>query len=353
MTRRLKTCQKWRPDKAQEKDDGVFDFIDKAYAQGQEDHFIKKLRDTLCFDLDSRIRKFTRDLGRSPDSALYERFVSHLEGQILYLEEELRKKDTLIEKLMGQNLVPTNVKCVSCSTKKSSNIDKNHLKEQPNLVNDQKKSDTLKNDYTPNGLIDFDFDDNISKNITSENKFSNDAVDKKSLNNDQKPLKRQNVYICGDSLLNGIDGDGVSTKKYCTVVKSFGGSTSRDMVDYIKPAARKKPDKIIIHVGTNDISKSIDNTSENLDLVVKSVHELSPETQIFFSELCLRNDIAGSFSKVKQKNEEIRKFCQERNIGLVTNENIDNSCLAKKKLHMNQKGLKRLALNFKNFLGKM
>ena len=64
-------------------------------------------------------------------------------------------------------------------------------------------------------------------------------------------------------------------------------------------------------------------------------------------------DFQGRFNKVKLKNEELRKFCSERNIGLVENGNIDYSFLAKRKLYMNTKRLKRLALNFENFLGKV
>ena len=229
----------------------------------------------------------------------------------------------------------------------------NHPKESHNVA-DNKRFTVEKNDPVPSGLIDFNFDEVINTKVVKKSEIVNvinGAGNNVSSKENQKE-KRQSVFICGDSLLNGIDGDGVSTKKFCTVVKSFGGSTSRDMIDYVKPAARKKPDKMIIHVGTNDISKSIQNTSENLDLVINAIHELSPATQVFFSELCIRNDLQGSFSKVKQKNEHLRKFCHDRNIGLICNENIDNSCLAKKKLHMNQKGLKRLALNFKNFLEK-
>ena len=55
---------------------------------------------------------------------------------------------------------------------------------------------------------------------------------------------------------------------------------------------------------------------------------------------------------MKKLNDELNKFCNERNLGVVQNGNVENSCLAKKKLHLNQKGLKRLALNFKSFLGK-
>ena len=35
------------------------------------------------------------------------------------------------------------------------------------------------------------------------------------------------------------------------------GSTTDDMIDYVKPVTRKKPDVIIMHVGTNDLRKGV------------------------------------------------------------------------------------------------
>ena len=94
--------------KIEESSEAVFDFIDKAFAQGQEANFIKKLKESICFELDLRLRKLTREVGKSPDISLYERLVSNLEGQILYLEDELRKKDLLIEKLIDNSLISVN-----------------------------------------------------------------------------------------------------------------------------------------------------------------------------------------------------------------------------------------------------
>ena len=105
----------------EESTEEVFNFIDRAYAQEQEETFIKKLRDSICIDLDSRMRKITRDSGKTtPDISLYERLVSHLAGQILYLEDEVRKKDILIEKLIDSSLDSSNKsqsqsKCTFCS----------------------------------------------------------------------------------------------------------------------------------------------------------------------------------------------------------------------------------------------
>jgi hypothetical protein len=39
-------------------------------------------------------------------------------------------------------------------------------------------------------------------------------------------------------------------------VKSFSGSKIEDMKDYLKPLNRRKPDKIILHIGTNNLKDS-------------------------------------------------------------------------------------------------
>ena len=48
----------------------------------------------------------------------------------------------------------------------------------------------------------------------------------------------------------------LSTGQQNVSVKSFSGATVDDMSDFLKPTLRKHPDKLIIHVGTNDIRKS-------------------------------------------------------------------------------------------------
>ena len=42
----------------------------------------------------------------------------------------------------------------------------------------------------------------------------------------------------------------------------YSGSTTDDMVDYIKPITRKKPDVIIMDVGTNDLTKGVNMMSK-------------------------------------------------------------------------------------------
>ena len=59
------------------------------------------------------------------------------------------------------------------------------------------------------------------------------------------------------------------------------------MKDYIKPALKTKPDKMIVHVGTNDLTKGIQNTTENLSDIVECARVLSPETQLYISAVCV------------------------------------------------------------------
>ena len=39
-------------------------------------------------------------------------------------------------------------------------------------------------------------------------------------------------------------------------VRSFPGATTIDMTDFVKPIIRKKPESVILHVGTNDLKSN-------------------------------------------------------------------------------------------------
>ena len=292
----------------------VFEYIDRVFAEGKEDSLVK-LRESIWLDLDTRLRRLTKDIGRSQEGIPYERLVSHLESQILYLEDELRKKDLLIEKLIDNSLKPTKSTYHPVSNSNYVFSDKNHSEisshEEKSHCQNNTKTDVVNSDlnsFTPNGLIDFQFD-NENDNMTTEvgkTEMVNKSVNKSVIN------KRKRVIICGDSMVNGIDSDGVSSKSFSTVVKPFGGASSADMKDYIKPALKTKPDKMIVHVGTNDMTKGIQNTTENLSDIVECARELSPETQLYISAVCIRKDIPSHFKKVSDLNKSIKSFLQNK-----------------------------------------
>ena len=51
------------------------------------------------------------------------------------------------------------------------------------------------------------------------------------------------------------------------------GSTTDDMVGYVRPVTWKKPDVIIIQVGTNDLTKGV-NTMSKVRKIVNAIQEV-------------------------------------------------------------------------------
>ena len=180
---------------------------------------------------------------------------------------------------------------------------------------------------------------------TMENGASN--VDEKSENEHgnkkvESPRKL-NITVVGDSILNGIEEKGLS-KKHRVRVRPHSGANSEDLTDHIKPIIRRKPDALIIHIGTNDLTSNID-TVKQLKSTIKSIRDETPHTKIAVSLLTPRNDIQEGKKKVDQLNRKLKAMCVEEKVKTLNNSNIDDSCLGMRKLHLNKKGKAMLAMN--------
>ena len=124
--------------------------------------------------------------------------------------------------------------------------------------------------------------------------------------------------IVGDSIISGLD-EKLLSKKNPVKVRSFPGSTVEDMFFNLVPIMKKKPDFIILHVGTNDAANS---TSKS-------------------------NSCKASLTVRK-----LRELIVNLNIDVVDNVNIVSKHLGVKGLHLKPNGTGRLALNFKQVIQK-
>ena len=59
-------------------------------------------------------------------------------------------------------------------------------------------------------------------------------------------------------MIKDIYGWDLSDNKEKVVAKHFSGSTTEDMMTYIKPPLKRNSDRFIIHVGTNDLRSNQD-----------------------------------------------------------------------------------------------
>ena len=100
-----------------------------------------------------------------------------------------------------------------------------------------------------------------------------------------------------------------------------------DVVDFAKPVIKRKPKKIILHVGTNNLKmdqrKKIKNKVAGLLGSIKAEH---PSIDVAISSIIFRSDDQSLNSKIDGVNLRLSSFCQSKNWVF-----IDNSKLTSKK----------------------
>ena len=129
-------------------------------------------------------------------------------------------------------------------------------------------------------------------------------------------------------------------------IRCLLGATTDDIIDYVRPTARKKPDMIIIHTGTNDIQNKV-NTLQKVRKVITTIKEI--DIQIAFSSVIHRDD-QDFEEEIKEINRKLENLCKGKGIKFINNTNIDGSCLNRSKLHLNKSGTALLVKNFSQAL---
>ena len=91
-----------------------------------------------------------------------------------------------------------------------------------------------------------------SQSTSDKSSLKESAFNKKTGRN--KGTKTDTVIV-GDSMIKYVKGWEMSSATNRVTVKSFSGATIEDMLDYMKPILRKKPEKVILHIETNNLRK--------------------------------------------------------------------------------------------------
>ena len=168
--------------------------------------------------------------------------VDLLKDRIVFLENKLKQKDTVIKRLVEDN----------CQ------------------------------------VVSKGINDNVSLDQSNDSEESSDDCKMiKSLcigTNEQ--FKKRKIIIVGDSQLNGIHEKGLS-KNHSVKVNKIPGGTSEAILDKLDDFLKNKPDGLIVRAGTNDITRE-----KNLlnNVILKHVKKLSPNTKVAFSSIVIRKD---------------------------------------------------------------
>ena len=128
--------------------------------------------------------------------------------------------------------------------------------------------------------------------------------------------------------------------------KSFSGATCKDMKHYIVSTLEKKPDELILHIGTNDLKdrapkEVVRDIMALKDFIVKK----SPRTKVTISELTLRTDNKKINDKVTKFNELLKKACINSKLTVIEHTDIGDQCVNQSGVHLNKKGTSLFALS--------
>ena len=108
-------------------------------------------------------------------------------------------------------------------------------------------------------------------------------------------------------MIKSLQGWRLSNTENHVVIRSFGGATTSDMEDYIKPVIRKEPEKVILHVGTNDLKTlSPNRVAEGIASIATQIQQNSPKTEVVISGLLTRTDKSDLSAKVNDTNKQPR-----------------------------------------------
>jgi lysophospholipase L1-like esterase len=167
--------------------------------------------------------------------------------------------------------------------------------------------------------------------------------------------RKRKTVIVGDSIVKGLQQHKLArAAKQDVTVKCFPGSTVGDMSDYVKPILRRKPDNIILHVGTNDTSKrKATEIMNDIYRLCQEIKEAAPDVEIILSELTKREDNEKAKQTVNELNKLLENYCTATNLSLITHNNITNTSLNISHLHLNRYGSSIFARNIIKYLHRL
>ena len=83
-----------------------------------------------------------------------------------------------------------------------------------------------------------------------------------------------------DSVITHQDEKQHFNRKRIIKVRPYPRATTEDILDFCKPIARRKPDVIIVHAGTNDLNKKDEKVIvDNILKIREMISEISPTTK--------------------------------------------------------------------------
>ena len=142
-------------------------------------------------------------------------------------------------------------------------------------------------------------------------------------NNKKGNQQMKKVLLLGDSHVRRLD----SSKLNNPIAAGLGGITSSQLTKrHAKTIADEveSSEEIIIHIGSNDISKGIPSKTviNNIDEACKNLHNKNPDANIAISSILYQGYNPSLNLKIVETNDLIRKYCLTQGWDYILHGNI-------------------------------
>ena len=100
---------------------------------------------------------------------------------------------------------------------------------------------------------------------------------------------RKKVVVIVDSMVKYLKPNGLASRENFVKFSAQSRAATEDMLHYIKPVVRDKPDIVIINIGTEDLRNAVKIMSKVIKQCIRG-NDKDKSIQIRFSSICYRID---------------------------------------------------------------
>ena len=339
-------------------------FIDNMFEKTRtlnlKKEIISELQLILKSDFDKELQSF-----KNKCEKLASKSYANSINQIEILQKEIICKDHIINDLLTtiKNLTRENRNTISTSPTDTQNsdeiieeIESNGIIQTKSKQNPTYGDETNKFETSNNKLIEqltvvrqekhkkyeeFMETKKLKSLVDKDDVNSSDSSGDSSRDNHRWPAGT--CAIIGDSILTGMEDNRFQNIGRKVKIFDHSSATIDDLHHHIIPILKRKPDHIIIHVGTNDaVSKTSRQILDDLLQLKNEILKTLPNCNVIISKPTMRVDNGKAALTLKHLNEHLSQL----KVDSIDNSNIKSMHIGRKGLHLNNKGKDKLALNF-------
>ena len=273
----------------------------------------------------------------------FETFSESIESRLLNIEEQIMgARDSCIKKIGDDN--SDNVFCLNLLKNRISELERQIIEKYAviNFLSNQLVNKNLNGDSRVHKTVN---NHNNSFQARDDNIVDNNLP--LVQHNDYNKKEKSNVIITGDSMLNNINSHELS-KSNKVPVSNFPGTSSEDILDEIEDTLKTHPDTLIVHTGTNDLTKNI-NTLRSVKKLCEKAKRISPDTKIAFLNTIYRKDRRNTNKQHVDTDARLKNLFYLKNTPLIDNGNIKEEHVGLTTLHLNRRDNSLFAKNLLGF----